>query len=107
MPDTMTEETGEPRETVHVSDDARYRILANERRRVLLDVLEDADLPIALDDLAASVSEREGRSKGDDHVVISLHHKHLPLMDSLGVLEYSPGANAVTDCRVTLASLLC
>ena len=78
----------------------RHRLLSAERRRATLRVLEERSLPIGLDVLADAVLERE---RGVDSpgpasaeaVRITLHHKHLPLMTDLGVIDFDPDAQQV------------
>jgi hypothetical protein len=78
-------------------EDDWHRLLAEDRRRVTLHVLADESTPIDLDALATAVADREGPSTGDSlyHLTASLHHCHLPKMDSLGVLDYDAESHQV------------
>lgn len=73
-------------------DDAVIEAVACDRRRRALDALAESDSELALSELA----ERVHRIEADDDanegarrdVAVSLHHKHLPLLDDIGVVEY-------------------
>ncbi|WP_435347330.1 DUF7344 domain-containing protein [Haloarchaeobius sp. HRN-SO-5] len=93
------------REIAHVATDDRHRVLANERRRVVLEVLVDWRTPMKLEDLATEVASRERQSGTVDDVKISLHHAHLPLLDDVGAVEYDRDRNRVTSSRPTLEEL--
>ena len=86
-PSGMTVEDLEP--------DDRHRVLASERRRLVLDILEGNERAVGVEELARGVAAREdGIESVDDEtvssVVLSLHHQHLPVMSEAGVLEYDP-----------------
>ncbi|MHB9288908.1 hypothetical protein ACKVMT_17910 [Halobacteriales archaeon Cl-PHB] len=88
-----------------LTDDQRYQMLANERRRVTLAVLADRETSLSLEALAAAVASREDEEH--DRVATSLHHVHLPKLTAAGVLEYDPRSTTVR-CRSPdpLAALL-
>jgi len=78
----------------------RHRLLADARRQRVLDVLADATAPIDLESLATELVAREEALDADyegmmGRVRIDLHHKHLPLMDGLGVLDYDPDSHRI------------
>jgi hypothetical protein len=78
----------------------RHRLLAAERRRVALRVLDEHSLPTGLDELADAVRDRETgtdspRPATAESVRITLHHKHLPLMADLGLVDYDPDTHCV------------
>jgi hypothetical protein len=79
--------------------DAVLEGLADERRRIVLGVLEGRDEPIDRRTLAREVADTESRvdSTPDsvDEVVVSLHHLHLPKLDAVGLLEYDADAGTV------------
>ena len=93
-------------ESTDLSQSDRHRLLASDRRRVTLDVLADRTSPVALEDLAAAVHDREvdsGRFGTDpDEVAMALHHTHLPLLTDAGVLEYVPSSNRVEAVHATV-----
>lgn len=77
-----------------------HRILSNERRRDVIEVLEKSPMPIELEVLAAQVAIREvGATAVEEgaveRVMITLHHMHLPLMDDVGVISYDSSAKFV------------
>ena len=80
--------------------DDRHRVLASERRRLTLDILEGIESAVELEELARGVAAREdGIESVDDESVsrvgLSLHHQHLPIISETGVLEYDPEANRI------------
>ena len=93
-------------ESTDLSETDRHRLLASDRRRVVLDVLEDRPSHVDLEDLAAAVCSREvedGRHGSDpEAVAISLHHTHLPLLTDAGLLEYVPSSKRVEAVHATV-----
>lgn len=91
---TMSQSTDEEREPAcELSESDRHRLLASERRRVALEVLEERTTLVALGDLAEAVADRETATGAPDDetvrcVALSLHHHHLPMMADLGVVDY-------------------
>jgi len=75
-----------------LSESERYRLLASERRRAVLDVLSGRCCPMDLEDLAREVADREGNAIADEdpvaEVVTSLHHCHLAKLADHGVVDY-------------------
>lgn len=74
-----------------------HRLLASERRRILLCVLEDRQTPLDLEELARLVTEHEDGIDGAeptdvDQVAITLHHNHLPKLAKYGLVEYDDRA---------------
>ena len=85
-------------------DHEYHRLLASDRRRVVLDVLEGRPGPTDLAELARLVAEREEsaatpRPESVGRVELTLHHNHLPRLDDAGVIEYRPGAKRVEWVR--------
>lgn len=75
--------------TTHSLDAQQYRVLADEQRRCVLDVVTQQETPDTLGELADAVHERlEDTDATSEEIVIALHHAHLPLMDDAGVLDY-------------------
>lgn len=98
----MTETTGDRRQQPtreKRSERDRYRLLADERRRVVADVLAEESSAVTLGELTAAVEAREtggtGSVDAERALEIQLHHVHLPLLDEAGVLDYDPDANRV------------
>ena len=97
-----TNMSGESSETavedLHLDD--RHRVLASERRRMVLDILEGNEGPVELEELARGVAAREDGIESVDHetvsrVGLSLHHQHLPIIAETGVFEYDPEATRI------------
>lgn len=80
-------------------DDA-IAAVANDRRRVVLAVLESEDGRQTRDELAYDVAAREADGEPSVDVVASvrvqLHHVHLPLLDDAGVAEYDVETGTVS-----------
>lgn len=79
--------------------DAVVSTLASERRRAVVDVLEDAETSLAGAELARRVAAREAETSPSavpDEAVravrISLHHVHLPKLVRIDVVEREDGA---------------
>lgn len=89
---TTTDVSGEYTGTAELGEDERHDVLAVEPRRVILEILDDETTPIGLEALASKLTARETGVDDDaesiDRVAISLHHRHLPKMDALDVLDY-------------------
>lgn len=88
-------------------EDDRHRVLSNRRRRILLGVLADRSLPIGVEEVAASVASQEdafedGRREAVERVAIALHHKHVPQLEELGILEYDRAANRILHFRCSV-----
>lgn len=70
-----------------------HRILADEKRRIVIEVLNEQPA-ISLDGLAEEIASRTGESA--ETVKIPLHHNHVPLLDDVGVLDYERDRGRVT-----------
>lgn len=86
--------------TVDLTVSERCRLLAAERRRLVLEVLAGEAPPVDLDGLAAAIARREnGESAVDERtlkrVAIALQHERLPVLADAGVLDYDPGSNRI------------
>lgn len=79
----------------------RHRILASDRRRVVLDVLETRCGPLDLDEVAALVAAEEhdfGNPTDEtvERTAVSLHHVHLPKLEAAGVVRYDADLHQIT-----------
>lgn len=79
-----------------LSESEQHRLLADERRQVVVESLPERGTELPLEELAASVLELEGDGTATrDEVAVSLHHVHLPVLDDLGVLDYDADSHRV------------
>jgi len=97
-----TDGTDEVDGTGRLRTDDRHRVLASECRRRVLAVLAARPLPMDLEELASAVvTERTGTSPPPpgavDDVSVSLHHNHLPMLSSLGMLGYDPDTKRISE----------
>lgn len=99
-PTTTTTDDGREREARELAPSDRYRILAAEYRRALLEILADREPPIPLDGLAAAIAARSETAE-NDRVRLRLHHERLPRLDDSDVLEYEADDRRVTGYRET------
>ncbi len=86
--------------TEHLTESEYHEVLAVDRRRTTLNVLAEVTTPVELEDLAATVAAREddvdvAAEEDVNVVIITLHHAHLPKLDTLGVIDYDPEARRV------------
>ena len=78
----------------------RHELLETERRRIVLSVLTDAKGTVDLKEVAAQVASLENGEETvteDDTARIErmLHHIDLPILDSIGVIDYDPTSHLV------------
>ena len=89
-----------------LSLDERFEILKNERRRIVLQYLMEADETVRLNDLTDQVTAIENDTTIDvitseerKRVYVGLYQFHLPKMAKMGVIDYNKdrGDIALTD----------
>jgi hypothetical protein len=74
--------------------DELFQLLSQERRRFALYYLDQADGPVALEELAREVAQRENGSLGpassNDYAeqLLTLKHNHLPKIEDATHIEY-------------------
>ena len=94
MTQSLRESVGVPTDV-----DERYRLLASQRRRLVLEHLAGRTDPVELTALASAIATREHDLEVDDeHVAMSLHHVHLPMLSQFGILEYDAGKTRIESC---------
>jgi len=84
---------------------ALYSLLANERRRTIVSIVDDEATPVSPDCLATLLAEREtgdSTAAPPDALVRELetavHHVHLPSLEDAGIVDLnSEGAVELTD----------
>ncbi|MFC7028411.1 hypothetical protein ACFQJ5_13970 [Halomicroarcula sp. GCM10025324] len=89
---------------VELSESERHRLLASERRCVTLVVLAERAPPVGLSDLAEAIAANDERVGGVDpdlvkSISIELHHRHLPKLDHLNLVDYVPETHRVEATR--------
>ena len=81
-----------------------HEVLRNDRRRMVLEALGDADEAVTARELSEAIAARE---TGDDppprdvrqSVYVSLQQTHLPKLDDLGIVDYDDATKAVRPGR--------
>ena len=71
-----------------LTENEQYRILSDEHRRLVLDILNDHAAGLDLEELAESVADQTDGQRDPKRVQVSLHHKHLPILENYDVVEY-------------------
>lgn len=88
-----------------LDDSTKYRLLADERRRAVLDVLAAENGAVDLDDLVDEIVSRVDQVDDTRQTKVALHHTHLPLMDEAGVVDYAPASNQIAPGHVSFDHL--
>lgn len=102
--------------TIDLTADECLELLADERRRLTLDVLAGRTSPVDLADLAPAIVARQdgidattATAPGGDgpthRVAVALHHHHLPRLDEAGLVRYDPAERTVAPTDVTTGRL--
>lgn len=107
MNGTTSDSVAERGATTRLTESQRHRILANEQRRVLIELLSDKSDPVTLSDLATTLFAREadaGASR-EQQIRAELHHSHLPMFDEIGLVDYDPETNQVAPRPETLEAV--
>lgn len=87
----------------HTGRSARDRLLAamnDHRRRLLIAYMDESDTDVfSLDGLVEPLLEDDGDSgsvpEAEKRLKLGLHHRHLPLMDDAGLIEYDSRSGAI------------
>lgn len=100
MSHSSSDPTNERTGTARLTEPDLHRLLSSERRRILLDVLDERSIPVDVEELALAIAEREEgvdslRADDVERVAISLHHHHLPRLADGGIVDYRPASNRV------------
>lgn len=104
MSQIPTDSTNEQNGTVGLPESDRHRLLSNDCRRVALDILATRTTPVELTDLARAIATRQVDAEEPDRedvnrFAITLHHRHLPKMADLGVIEYDFESKRITSIQ--------
>lgn len=85
------------------ADDELFELLANARRRYLLEYLLDRGGKVRLKDVSREIIARETDSRPDAvadedvmRVYIALHQAHVPALEARGIVEYDDGENVLS-----------
>ena len=75
-----------------------YKLLADHRRRVLLQCLRNTDASLSVSALVTELTQGDGREPSERDVAteIAVHHIHLPKLADAGVVEYDQSAQQAT-----------
>ncbi|WP_408958664.1 ArsR family transcriptional regulator [Natrinema sp. 74] len=80
-------------------EDRVIRLIAERRNRAILSILNDAARSLAVTELAERLAESDAFGTADidrQRVTLSLHHKELPRLDEVGLINYDPETNVVS-----------
>ncbi len=71
-----------------------FKLLADHRRRVLLQYLRDNEAPMPISALVTALTQRVEQISPDENtdIEITVHHIHLPKLADAGVIEYDQSA---------------
>lgn len=117
-PESLTPVTGASSAGSADETDEAFDLLADRRRRAVLEYLEESDAPVPLSDLADHVTlEERGKRRGAlagcgdallgtrRRVRISLRHNHVPRLAEADAVDFDHEANTVS-LRAAGADLL-
>lgn len=87
--------------TEDLSEEDIHDVLRNRRRRLVIDILRDAETPVRVSELSKEIGSIEsGRdpppSNVRQSVYVSLLQTHLPKLDELGIIEYESEGKTVS-----------
>jgi len=78
-----------------LTETERHRLLADELRRFVIDMLDGRNGPIeaSLGELASDIDRAnpdisDSAEMGREDLLVRLHHVHLPMLDDLGLIDY-------------------
>lgn len=76
-----------------------FDALADEHRRRVLRCLRECDPPVEVGTVARMLEERVGRGAAEHPLETGLHHRTLPKLDAVDIIDYEPASNLVLACR--------
>lgn len=87
-----------------------FVLLAERRRRLIIEILQESTTPITIAELAKRIGKREYEnptSEANQSIYLTLYHNHLPRLAEADVVEYNqkkgtvhPGINFDTLFRM-------
>ena len=81
--------------------DAVLELCQHEHRRLVLEVLAAERRAMSVEELAEAVGARKRDAaprdvpEEDDRIRVGLHHRHLPRLETVGLVEYDDRRNVV------------
>ena len=75
-----------------------YRLLADHRRRALLQCLRNTETPMPISTLVTELTQGDEQVTPDEttETEIGLHHIHLPTLADTGIIEYDQSTQQAT-----------
>ena len=74
-----------------------YRVLADHRRRALLQCLRDTEDPVSVSTLVVALAHFDDQASDETvETEIGLHHIHLPTLAETGIIDYDQSTQQVT-----------
>lgn len=73
--------------------------LAHQQRRRVLGILQAADAPLGLADLAVELARRDDEEdvwERAEHHRLKLYHRHVPKLEDVGLVEFDEERRAVS-----------
>lgn len=100
MKQRQSHATGEFREVADLTETERHRLLASERRRILISILSAHSPPVDLETLAEKIAQRDVivDTVDDDtvnRIMVVLRHKHLPMLVDMEIVAFDQEANQI------------
>lgn len=93
--------------SAEITSEELHRVFSEPLRRATLAVLADASTPTSLESLAFDVeSEQDADASGVDACSVALHHRHLPVLDEAGLVDYEPATNTIRSCHGSVQALV-
>lgn len=86
--------------SLDISEEDIHDVLRNRRRRLVIDILKEADSPVSVRELSEQIGAVESGSDPPPRnikqsVYVSLLQTHLPKLDELNIINYEPDGKTV------------
>lgn len=93
--------TAAPQSPTDLSEEDIHDVLRNQRRRLVIDILQESDGPVSVRELSEEIGAFESGMnppprKIKQSVYVSLLQTHLPKLDDLGIVDYQSEGKMVT-----------
>lgn len=90
----------------HIDADDLFDVLSDRRRRRIIGTVLRRDIQAPVDDVVEKVVDHELNGHDDreelrSQVVVSLQHVHLPKLDEVGLIDYDPNHETVSETDTT------